>query len=69
MFRPLHVMSWASVNAERPIRSIPSEFDTVTLVFGSKADEFEFTLDISALRTLIAVGTEALASVDARDEF
>lgn len=42
--------------------------DEMVLVFGSGQDEFEFALDKGALRTLVELGTQALADMDAETD-
>jgi hypothetical protein len=65
LFSPLKVVSWASAHADCPMRYKITTRDEMVLVFGSGQDEFEFALDMGALRTLVQLGTKALTEMDA----
>lgn len=64
LFSPLKVVSWASAHADCPMRYKITSPDEMVLVFGSGQDEFEFSLDKGALRTLVQLGTDALSDMD-----
>lgn len=68
LFSPLKVVSWASAHADCPIRYTINSPKEMVIVFGSGTNEFEFSLDTGALRTLVRLGTEALAEMDAPAE-
>jgi hypothetical protein len=64
LFSPLKVTSWASAHAGCPMRYTINSADEVVIIFGSGSDEFEFSLEAGALRSLMQLGTEALAKMD-----
>jgi hypothetical protein len=66
MFKSLTVMSWANADTNCPIRYVVDGERHLTFVFGGDGEEFEFGLNANALRTLLLIGTEALAELDAR---
>jgi hypothetical protein len=68
LFSPLKVVSWASAHANCPMRYTIANVDEMVIIFGSDQHEFEFSLDKSALRTLVQLGTEALAEMSTRTE-
>jgi hypothetical protein len=68
LFSPLKVVSWASAHADCPMRYKINGPTDVVIVFGSGTNEFEFSLDAGALRTLIQLGAEALEKMDTSAE-
>jgi hypothetical protein len=68
LFSPLKVVSWASAHADCPMRYTINDPTNVVIVFGSGTNEFEFSLDAGALRTLVLLGAEALEKMDTTAE-
>lgn len=64
LFSPLKVVSWASAHADCPMRYTINSADEMVIVFGRGPVEFEFSLDVGALRTLAGLATEALDKMD-----
>lgn len=68
LFSPLKVVSWASAHADCPMRFKITNRGEMVITLGSGSNEFELSLDGGALRTLVRLGTEALAEMDAPAE-
>lgn len=65
LFSPLKVASWASAHADCPMRYTINSSDEMVIIFGRDQEEFEFSFEVDALRTLLQLGAEALAKMDA----
>jgi hypothetical protein len=68
LFSSLKVLSWASAHANCPMRYTINSADEMVIIFGSDQSEFEFSLEAGALHTLLQLGAEALAKMDALAE-
>jgi hypothetical protein len=62
---PLKVVSWASINADCPMRYTTTGSDEVVIIFGRASDEFELALEADALRTLAQLATDAVTAMSA----
>ncbi len=68
LFSLLKVVSWASAHADCPMHYKISSPTDVVIVFGSGTNEFEFSLDVGALRALVQLGAKALEKMDTSAE-
>ncbi|MGY2120346.1 hypothetical protein ACW9HJ_02740 [Nocardia gipuzkoensis] len=60
----LTIGSWVSTSEGCPVRTVIGEDDdSVTFVFGTPGNEFEFTIDRSTLAEMLQLGSKALSAL------